>query len=66
MTMALTLAHRLHAFFLVVPIRSSLHVLMVVAVISCFQQFELSAHGLAMFDVNLAHSFAKTPRCDLN
>ena len=28
---------RLHAFFLVVPVRSSLHVLMVVAVISYFQ-----------------------------
>ena len=23
-------------------------------------------HGLEIFDVNLAHSFAKTPRCDLN
>ena len=32
---------RLHAFFLVVPIRSSLHVLVVVAVICYFQ------HGLA-------------------
>ena len=31
---------RLHAFFLVVPVRSSLHALMVVAVISYFQQFE--------------------------
>ena len=29
---------RLHAFFLVVPIRSSLHALVVVAVISYFQQ----------------------------
>ena len=30
----------LHAFFLVVPVPSSLHALMVVAVISYFQQFE--------------------------
>ena len=32
---------RSHAFFLVVPIRSSLHVLVVVAVISYFQQADL-------------------------
>ena len=34
---------RLHAFFLVVPVRSSLHVLMVVAVISYFQQWQSMA-----------------------
>ena len=33
-----TIVSRLHAFFLVVPIRSSLHALVVVAVISYFQQ----------------------------
>ena len=44
---------RLHAFFVVVPVRSSLHVLVVVAVISYFQQ----GQGTAMVtDGHPAHA----------
>ena len=37
-TLIFIIVSRLHPFFLVVPVRSSLHVLVVVAVISYFQQ----------------------------
>ena len=39
-TLIFIIVSRLHAFFLVVPVRSSLHVLVVVAVILYFQQRE--------------------------
>ena len=39
-TLIFIIVSQLHAFFLVVPVRSSLHVIVVVAVISYFQHME--------------------------
>ena len=47
------IASRLHAFFLVAPVRLSLHVLVVVAVISYFQQCQPTNQGDN--DPTLAH-----------
>ena len=49
----------LHAFFVVVPVRSSLQVLVVVAVISYFQQSEPPCPNIQQLQVALAPAFGE-------